>query len=96
MACRHACKMMFRTRGTPRAWLEKLLGEQRIAAAERVAHELRPLVDALEEAGWCDQVRLVGLACFEVIVRRLNVIVDACKTWLGPFVRERQVLGSAG
>ncbi|CAK0882062.1 unnamed protein product, partial [Prorocentrum cordatum] len=65
LACLHTCKMMHRTAGTPRAWLEKFLRDKNIAPTDRVAHELRPLVEALEEAGCFDQVNLGGLACLE-------------------------------
>ncbi|CAK0883464.1 unnamed protein product, partial [Prorocentrum cordatum] len=98
LTCLRTCKMMYRTAGTPLAWLEKFLRDKNIAPTVRVARELRPLVEALEEAGCFDQVNLGGLACLGVIVRRLNAIVDAYKRAGAPsFVNARYLapLGEA-
>ncbi|CAK0854189.1 unnamed protein product [Prorocentrum cordatum] len=77
--CLRTCKTMYRASGTPRAWLEKFLREKNIAPTDRVAQELRPRAEALEEAGCFDQLNLGGLACLEVVARRLNAIVGARK-----------------
>ncbi|CAK0820614.1 unnamed protein product, partial [Prorocentrum cordatum] len=90
------CKMMRRTSGSPRAWLEKFLRGKNFAPTDRVARELRPLVEALEEAGCIDQVYLGGLACLEVIARRLGAIVDACKRGGAPSVANAKYLFAAG
>ncbi|CAK0880153.1 unnamed protein product [Prorocentrum cordatum] len=77
LTCLHTCKMMYRTSGPPRAWLEKFLR-------------------ALEEAGCFDQLNLGGLACLEVVARRLNAIVDAYKRGGAPSFANAKYLTPLG
>lgn len=73
----HTCRMMERFGQTPRGWLERYLREKGLSGQDRVAHEMRSLVDILEEGACFDQVNLGGLVCMELAARRLNLIVDA-------------------
>eukprot|EP00959_Pyramimonas_sp_CCMP1952_P243674 5093468-Pyramimonas_sp.AAC.1 len=49
------CKSMLRVGGDPRLWLREYLREKGLASADRVAHELRCICEALYMAGCYDQ-----------------------------------------
>ncbi|CAK0893720.1 unnamed protein product, partial [Prorocentrum cordatum] len=71
------CKSMLRVGGDPRLWLREYLREKGLASADRVAHELRCICEALYMAGCYDQVNLGGLMALEVFCKRLEGIVAA-------------------
>ena len=73
----HMCKVMERQGGDPRLWMERWVREKRLDNSDRVAHELRSLVEVLYAAGVVDQVNVGGLVCLERVCRRIAVIVEA-------------------
>lgn len=68
---------MERQEGDPKLWMERWLREKGMAATDRVAHEVRALVEALYAAGSVDQLNVGGLLSMEHICRRIAVIVEA-------------------
>ena len=77
LATLHMMKMMMRAGGSPRAWLQSWARYKQIPEQDRIMHELRTLVDAVEYGGSYDQLNLPSLAAFECITRRIAAIVDA-------------------
>ena len=65
--------------GDPRLWLQLFEADKGIKRSDRIHHELATLVDALYYAGSVDCLNLGGLLCLEVIVRRLESIVEALR-----------------
>ena len=47
---------------------------------DRSAHELEVLLNALELGGCVDQLNLSNLACMELLIRRVQLILDAHAT----------------
>ena len=70
--------------------------EKHIASTDRVAHELRTLVDILEESGSFDQLNLGGLVPLEIAARRVNLIVDAYKLGGAPSYANAKYLTPLG
>ena len=62
---------------SPTQWLEKQLSTARWGDGDRSAHEMRALARIIEVAGCYDQVNVAGLASFELIARRWQVIMEA-------------------
>ena len=54
------CKVMERQGGDPKLWMERWLREKRVESSDRVAHELRALVEVLYAAGVVDQLNVGG------------------------------------
>lgn len=75
----HLCKHMGKHRGLPSGFLDRCCRSKRVGEGDRVHHEMRALVDALEVGGVYDQLNLGSLAMTEVIARRLQTIFDACE-----------------
>ena len=70
-------KNIERTGGSPMQWYHKYLAENRIAASDRLAYELQAMCRLLEHAGCYDQLNLASLAAFEVLARRMQLLLDA-------------------
>ncbi|CAK0814691.1 unnamed protein product, partial [Prorocentrum cordatum] len=70
-------KNIERTGGSPMQWYHKYLVENRIAASDRLAYELQAMCRLLEHAGCYDQLNLASLAAFEVLARRMQLLLDA-------------------
>ena len=77
LATLHMMKMMQKSGGSPKAWLQTWSRFKQVPDQDRIMHELRTLVEALEHGGCYDQLNLPSLACFECITRRIAAIVDA-------------------
>jgi hypothetical protein len=75
--CLHLIRHIERTGGDPRLWLQIWLRTKKIEETDRVAHEMKVLVDALYFGGIYDQLNLPALVCIEVVCRRLQLIVEA-------------------
>lgn len=73
----HLCKHMSKQGGLPSGFLDRWALAKRVEESDRVDHEMRTLVDALEVGGVFDQLLLGSLAMVEVIARRLQTIFDA-------------------
>ena len=63
--------------GTPIRWYEMWLRDKGLSETDRVGHEMRTLVEALETAGRIDQLNISSLVCMEVLGHRIQSIVDA-------------------
>ena len=83
LATLHMMKMMMRAGGSPRAWLQSWARYKQIPEQDRIMHELRTLVDAVEYGGSYDQLNLPSLAAFECITRRIAAIIGCLWSW-GP------------
>jgi hypothetical protein len=70
-------KHVFLNGGRPSGWLREWARDRGITKTHRVFHEVQTLVTALEAAGETDQVNLGGLVCIEIVVRRLQSLVEA-------------------
>ena len=66
-----------RTGGSPMQWYHKFLAESRMSSTDRSAYELQVLARCLELAASYDQLNLPTLACFEVLARRWQLLLDA-------------------
>jgi hypothetical protein len=75
--CLHLIRHIERTGGDPRLWLQLWLRAKKIEESDRVAHEMKVLVDALYFGGIYDQLNMPALISLEVICRRLQLIVEA-------------------
>ena len=73
----HLMKYMGRNGGSPKQWLLTWARHKNIHDNDRVMHEMRALLEALEQAGCYDQLNLGSLACMETLGRRVQSIVDA-------------------
>lgn len=73
----HTMKHMERHGGDPRMWLQMWMRTKHISPTDRVAHEMRVLVDTLYFAGTYDQVNIPALMSLECVCRRMQAIVDA-------------------
>lgn len=73
----HMCRAMERQGGDPRGWLERWMRDKHVEPSDRVAHELRALVEALYLGGCVDQLNMGSLCSVEVLCRRVAVIVEA-------------------
>ena len=58
-------------------WLAQWLRDRRLESTDRVAHELRVLGETLQAAGSYDQLNLGGVAAFEIVARRVQLITEA-------------------
>ena len=76
-------KHVDRTGGAPMAWYHRFLSEARISATDRSAYELQTLARMMELAACYDQLNLPSLACFEVLSRRWQLLLDANSRDLG-------------
>ena len=63
--------------GDPKRWLSEWMRAKQVSETDRVAFEMRTLVDCLYTAGSYDQVNVPALASMEIVARRLQGIVDA-------------------
>ena len=70
-------KNIERTGGSPAMWYQKYLVENRISSSDRLSYELQAMCRLLEHAGCYDQLNLPSLACFEVLSRRMQLLLDA-------------------
>ena len=70
-------KKYSRVGGDPIRWFEKWLSDKGFSEGDRVAHEMRTLVEILYYGGCVDQLNLPSLICMEVAGHRLQSIVDA-------------------
>ena len=77
LSCLRVMTHMFRHGGTPKLWMQLWMKNKNIHENDRVAHEMRVLVECLEFGGGYDQLNMPCLASFETICRRLQSIVDA-------------------
>ncbi len=75
-------------------WYHRYLAENRIAASDRLAYELPALCRLLEHAGGDDQPNLASLAAFEVLARRMQLLLDAARRGPGEGRFEDEGLGS--
>lgn len=73
----HMRRAMERQGGHPRAWLEQWMRDKHVEPSDRVAHELRALVEALYLGGCVDQLNVGSLCAVEELCRREAVIVKA-------------------
>ena len=73
----HTLKHFLRHGGEPKAWMELWLRKHSVSSTDRVAHELRTLVDIVWLGGTYDQLNVASLASFESAVRRIQTIVEA-------------------
>ena len=63
--------------GDPKRWLSEWMRVRQVSDSDRVAFEMRTLIDCLFTAGSYDQLNVPSLACMEIISRRVQGIVDA-------------------
>ena len=73
----HVLKFMQKNGGSPKLWLQVWSRHKGVHEGDRVMHEMRALVDCLEQGGCYDQLNLASLASFECLARRIQSIVDA-------------------
>lgn len=73
----HLCKHMGKHGSLPSGFLDRWCRSKRVEESDRVYHEMRALVDALEAGGVYDQMNLGSIAMFEGLARRLQTIFDA-------------------
>lgn len=70
-------KHVDRTGSSPTSWYNRFLSEARISATDRSAYELQTMARMIELAACYDQLNLPSLACFEVLARRWQLLLDA-------------------
>ena len=58
--------------GDPKRWLSEWMRVRQIGETDRVAFEMRTLVDCLYTAGSYDQLNVPSLASMEIVARRLQ------------------------
>jgi hypothetical protein len=63
--------------GDPDRWLEEFVRDHGMLKTDKTYHELSVHVRTLRVAGEYDQLNLGGNACFEVIARRVQAVMDA-------------------
>ena len=73
----HMARMMDRTGGCPRRWLEQWLREKHIETGDRVAHEMRVLTEVLRTAACYDQLNVGSVIGIEILCRRIATVVEA-------------------
>ena len=71
------CNHIERHSQSPTAWFEQWCGSVGIANSDRVYHEAAPLMQALEWGACYDQVNVSSLFSFEILSRRMQVILQA-------------------
>lgn len=70
-------KNIERTGGTRVLCYQKYLVENRISATDRLSYDLQSLCRLMEHAGCYDQLNRASLASFEVLARRMQLLLDA-------------------
>ncbi|CAE8693166.1 unnamed protein product [Polarella glacialis] len=75
--CLHLIRHIERTGGDPRLWLQIWLRAKKLEESDRVAHEMKVLVDVLYYGGIYDQLNMPALISMEVVCRRLQLVVEA-------------------
>jgi len=70
-------KHMERHGRTPTGWIERWAREKHLETTDRAYHEMKCLGEILEQAGSYDQLNLGSLSCMELLVRRMQIIIDA-------------------
>lgn len=73
----HFCKHAERQAHSPTSWLEKWSRSKHVQESDRVYHELKTCCEILEKAGCYDQFNLAALSSMEILVRRVQTIIDA-------------------
>ena len=73
----HVLKFMQKNGGSPKLWLQVWSRHKGVHEGDRVMHEMRALVECLEQGGSYDQLNLASLSSFECLARRIQSIVDA-------------------
>ncbi len=74
--------------GSPPAYLTRVLRDLKLTENDRSAHELELMMNCFELGAGVDQMQLCNLACFELMSRRVQLILDAnsgsgAPTWEG-------------
>ena len=77
LSCLSLCTHFERHGGSPSIWLAQWLRDKRLESTDRVAHELRVLVETLQTAGSYDQLNLGRLAAIEIVARLVQIITEA-------------------
>ncbi|CAE8585294.1 unnamed protein product, partial [Polarella glacialis] len=75
--CLRLIRHIERTGGDPRLWLQIWLRAKKLEESDRVAHEMKVLVDVLYYGGIYDQLNMPALISMEVVCRRLQLIFEA-------------------
>ena len=73
----HMARMMDRTAGCPRRWLEQWLRDKHIETGDRVAHEMRVLTETLRTSACYDQLNIGSVVALEILCRRIATMVEA-------------------
>lgn len=76
----HFLKHTARHRGDPKRWLSEWMRAKQIQENGRMRLEMRILIECVYIGGTYNQLNLSGLACVEVVVRRIQAIIDAYST----------------
>ena len=71
------CNHVERHSQSPTAWFEQWCSSVGVNHSDRIYHETVPLVQAIEWGGAFDQVNVSSLFSFEILSRRIQVILQA-------------------
>ena len=63
--------------GSPGSFLLRAQRDLKLSDTDRSSYELEVLLTTFEMAGAYDQVNLANLSCFELLARRVQLILDA-------------------
>ena len=77
MTTHHFIKHTYRHGGDPKRWLSEWMRAKQIQEGDRISFEMKILIESLYIAGTYDQLNVSGLASVEILVRRIQAIVDA-------------------
>lgn len=77
MTTHHFIKHTYRHGGNPKRWLSEWMRAKQIQEGDRISFEMKILIESLYIAGTYDQLNISGLASVEILVRRIQAIVDA-------------------
>jgi hypothetical protein len=73
----HLCRLMEDGYGSPQVWFIDICRELHLGKRDRLYHEMKTLVDALEASGTYDQLNVGSLLTLEYLARRLIGLVEA-------------------
>ena len=71
------CNHVERHSQSPTAWFEQWCTSVGVNSGDRIYHETVPLLQALEWGGSYDQLNISALFSFEILSRRIQVILQA-------------------
>ncbi|CAE8626378.1 unnamed protein product, partial [Polarella glacialis] len=94
--CLHLIRHIERIGGDPYLWLQIWLRAKKLEESDRVAHEMKVLVDVLYYGGIYDQFNMPALISMEVVCRQLQLIVEVYANPARPSWENARLYASQG